>query len=420
MARAVKDAKLDNPTARRSLTARDKAYWRLIEAGFHLGYRKGVRGGRWQARIYFDGRYIEKSLGAADDSADAGGVAVLSWSQALAAGRAWRETAMRQALGGEPIVAKYTVADAVEDYTLDYVRRGGKAEVDLRRACRRHILPALGHIEVARLTRRKIRDWHAALAAALPVDRTGKAVEGPMNERARKASANRLFTNLRAALNFAFRENLVSSDIAWRQVKAFEKVDKATIRYLTTDEQRRLVNASDPDFRALVRAALFTGCRYGELCRLVASDIDLVSRTLWVQVSKSGYPRHVTLTDEAVEFFSVLLAGKKAGDLALTKNGRAWSRSDQSGPMAAACLRARLEPRPRFHDLRHSHGSALAMAGVPLNVIAAQLGHLDTTTTERHYAHLAPSYIAETIRANFPVLGIASSSNVVSITQGAK
>ena len=85
--------------------------------------------------------------------------------------------------------------------------------------------------------------------------------------------------------------------------------------------------------------------------------------------------------------------------------------------MATACQRARLQPRPRFHDLRHTHGSALAMAGVPLNVIAAQLGHLDTKTTEKHYAHLAPSYIAETIRANFPTLGIASSSNVLGLAR---
>jgi integrase len=37
--------------------------------------------------------------------------------------------------------------------------------------------------------------------------------------------------------------------------------------------------------------------------------------------------------------------------------------------------------------------------------IAAQLGHADTRMTERHYAHLTPDYVAQTIRANFPELG---------------
>ena len=57
-------------------------------------------------------------------------------------------------------------------------------------------------------------------------------------------------------------------------------------------------------------------------------------------------------------------------------------------------------------------GSTLAMRGVPLGVIATQLGHADTRMTEKHYAHLAPSYVADTIRAQFPNLGITDASKV--------
>jgi integrase len=57
---------------------------------------------------------------------------------------------------------------------------------------------------------------------------------------------------------------------------------------------------------------------------------------------------------------------------------------------------------------RHTHGSTLAMRGVPMGVIAEQLGHAETRMTEKHYAHLAPSYVAQTIRAHFPTLGIAN------------
>ena len=52
------------------------------------------------------------------------------------------------------------------------------------------------------------------------------------------------------------------------------------------------------------------------------------------------------------------------------------------------------------------------MAGVPLVVVAKNLGHSDTRMCEKHYAHLAPSYIADTIRAHAPRLGIAEESNV--------
>jgi integrase len=81
-------------------------------------------------------------------------------------------------------------------------------------------------------------------------------------------------------------------------------------------------------------------------------------------------------------------------------------------PLIEACKRAKIAPAVSFHVLRHTHGSLLAMQGVPLAVIAKQLGHADTRMTERHYAHLAPSYVAETIRASFPVLGLVQTSKI--------
>jgi hypothetical protein len=56
-----------------------------------------------------------------------------------------------------------------------------------------------------------------------------------------------------------------------------------------------------------------------------------------------------------------------------------------------------------------------AVRAMPMAVIAEQLGHADTRMTEKHYAHLGPSYVADTIRAHFPVLGIASECSVTSI-----
>jgi integrase len=80
--------------------------------------------------------------------------------------------------------------------------------------------------------------------------------------------------------------------------------------------------------------------------------------------------------------------------------------------MADACKHASIKPAVSFHVLRHTHGSTLAMRGVPMGVIAEQLGHADTRMTERHYAHLAPSYIADTIRASFPDLGVVAEGTV--------
>jgi len=92
-----------------------------------------------------------------------------------------------------------------------------------------------------------------------------------------------------------------------------------------------------------------------------------------------------------------------------------WRKSDQFRLMREACAAASIVPAVSFHELRHTYGSRLAMRGVPLGVIAAQLGHADTRMTERHYAHLAPSYVAETVRQAFGTLGILADTTVTTL-----
>jgi integrase len=184
------------------------------------------------------------------------------------------------------------------------------------------------------------------------------------------------------------------------------------MRYLSDEEARRLVNASSPDFRTLVTAALLTGCRYGELIRLTSEDFDPAAGTLRIRESKSGRPRHVALTDEGRRFLERLVAGIPPRSLILAKgNGRAWQKSEQQRPLERACRAGRLEPIT-FHGLRHTYASRLAMRGVPLAVIAAQLGHSDTRMVEKHYGHLAPNYVAETVRAAFGSLALVDDDNV--------
>jgi integrase len=94
---------------------------------------------------------------------------------------------------------------------------------------------------------------------------------------------------------------------------------------------------------------------------------------------------------------------------------RVWKRAEQLRPIREACVRAGIVPEIGFHVLRHTHASILAMQAVPMAVIARQLGHSDTRMTERHYAHLAPNYVADTIRASFPRLTKTQAQTVVPI-----
>src|SRR5262249_3163770 len=179
------------------------------------------------------------------------------------------------------------------------------------------------------------------------------------------------------------------------------------IRYLSAGEARRLVNACPQDFRRMVQAALLTGCRYSELTNLRCADFNTDSDTLTIRQAKAGKPRHVVLTSEGRTLFTAWTAGRSANmQFFLCDDGRSGGRSHKHRPFNDESKIAKISPPVTFHVLRHTHASHLAMKGVGLGIIAAQLGHADTRMTEKHYAHLAPSYVADTIRAHFPTLGL--------------
>ncbi len=431
MPHATADAPLTTRGARDRLPPRKEPYWRGIEGGIALGYRRGTQGSAWLARVLDAGRYREQRLGRADDILPADGADVLDFRQAQAKAVAWAARARRIAAGLEADPAKqpakpYTVAEALADYLADMQARGARSLATTRTAANAHILPALGTLSVARLTRDKVRAWHRSLSTAPIRRRNGPADPAAAADsdapRRRQATANRILTILKAALNHAREEGrFIGSDDAWRLVKAFRGADAPKVRYLADDECVRLANACPPDFRALVTAALLTGCRYGELCAMKAGDLDHQAGSVNVPRSKGGKPRHVVLTDEGRAFFARIALGKAGEVLLFERNAiakqatrtapaerrrAAWAQSDQFRAISDACKAARIAPAVSFHVLRHTYASRLAARAVPMPVIAAQLGHADTRMTERHYAHLAPSYVADTVRAAFTALGI--------------
>ena len=426
MPRKARDERLDTRAARLRLPVRREPYFRTIQEGRAIGYRRlaGGKAGTWIARHFDrdrDPTRLYKSLGSADDMLEADGVDTLTFAQAQTAAAAWFSELGRQ---HGRVAAPLTVEAAMADYVADYAARGGKDPKGLKTAIDAHILPRLGGKLVKDLTTGTIRAWFRALATspARVRSKEGKVATRALDAtdadatRARRATANRVLTVIKAALNLAYREGKVASDDAWRRVQPFKGADAPRIRYLTDAEAVRLVNAADPSFRPMITAALLTGARYGELVRFRVSDLDPKAGTLHVRVSKSGKPRSIMLTTEGVDFFRQHCAGKKGSALILTKpDGEAWGKSDQIRPIRAACEAAQIAPAISFHILRHTHASRLIMSGVRLGVVAAQLGNGEAICA-KHYAHLAPGYVADSIRAAFGPLGIVAETNVRPMT----
>jgi integrase len=423
LARMVRNPKIDTRSARARFAQRREPYWTVISAGNALGYRRGVKGGTWIVKFRDDsGKRQLEALGAADDARDADGLSVFSFGQAQERARSWFERKARERSGDfVPVGRTYTIAYALAEYRADYQHRSGKATDRLDASAGAWILPELGSVPLDKLTKGRVVAWHLKMAETPPRLRTKPGADQKHREvdasaegvRRRRSTANRVLTILKAALNHAYREGRCSSDDAWRSVRAFREVDAARLRYLSDEEARRLTNACSLDFRALVTGALLTGCRYGELASMIVRDFNPDAGTLQVRKSKSGKPRHVVLAQEGRDFVAALAAGRLGGArLFLRNNGKSWAKSEQQRPLTAACTAARIDPAANFHALRHSYASRLVMRGVPLSVVAAQLGHADTRMVEKHYGHLAPSYIAETVRAAFSPLGIVTPSNV--------
>src|SRR5436309_4795707 len=100
MARTVRETTLATRSARLRLPVQAKPYWRVIEQGLHLGYRRRATGGTWIARRRDeDGSYHETKIGLADDLQDANGEAILDFSEAQRAARGWWTNQQRLASG---------------------------------------------------------------------------------------------------------------------------------------------------------------------------------------------------------------------------------------------------------------------------------------------------------------------------------
>ena len=435
MPRTATDSNITTRAARDRLAVRHEPYWRSIDAGAALGYRRGATAGVWVVRLARPGGgYAKATLGRADDSLAADGAEVFDYRAAVKRAQDWIVRQHRIAAGLEteaPPRKPYTVREAVEDYLADYTARGGRALRDIEWTFNAHVLPDLGDRPVASLSTADLSGWHRALAdaparlrsKALATERRVREVaeDDAKGRRARRSTANGVLTLLKAALNHAFRMGRVADDTAWRRVRPFQKVSAARVRYLVDDEARRLANACPPDLRPLVTADLLTGARYGELAALRAHDFDDANGMVHIAQSKGGKARHVALTDEGRAFLRRAAVGR-AGDAVLLPraDGRRWNKSEQFRPMREACAAAGIAPAASFHVLRHTYASRLAMRGVPIAVIAAQLGHADLRITMRHYAHLAPSYVADTARGTFGILNLGSlSSTVVELPRNA-
>jgi len=347
-------------SARAKLTARRDPYFEKIRKGVFVGFRKLETGaGTWIGRYRTDdGRQTFKALGEYAEYDDAQR-AVEEWAKGLDGGLQNKSA---------------TVSDACEAYVKKLLIDNSPASSEdakyrFKRLVYKSIVPGdpprIGRIELSKLRAIDVERWrNGQLDADDPED------EESYNRA--KDSANRNLASLKAALNYAKKCQLVSTDFGWKVVNKFPKVGARRKGWLTAEQRRTLLASMSDDLRTLATALLLTGARPGELARANANDFDRNAGTIWLD-GKTGR-REVDLSTAARAFFSEQARGKIANAPLLTNSfSHRWTAAQWGKAFREARDAAGL-PDAVLYCMRHTYISEAIAQGVDVYTVADLTG----------------------------------------------
>lgn len=221
------------------------------------------------------------------------------------------------------------------------------------------------------------------------------ATKSPRGGLLNPSTVNRYLAAFSKVLSVGVKEWGWLEDSPMRKVSK-PKEGKARDRYLSYEEKDRLLTAckesSNPHLLPVVSLALLSGMRFTEIVTLTWVDIDLHNRLITLHKTKNGEKRYIPITSSIEEIISSLPS--KEG--LLFKSNRSHNRKGCVSLRHAfekALKIAKIEDA-RFHDLRHSAASYLAMNGATQGELMAVLGHKCPSMTRR-YVHYNQKHLAE-------------------------
>jgi integrase len=364
---------MDSKTKRERLTPRREPYWARLRTGGHLGFRKLAEGeGTWVAKYRGDdGARQYKALGTvlSEGKRDAFDIAAKLATE-------WFDQLDRGITGkGE------TVADVCQNYVDAIKVDRPKAAADAEGRFNRLVFKSpIGRIELDKLKAADVRKWRDD-----QVDEEDE--DDPDAVRRSKDSANRNLSALKAALNLAYRDQRTPSDHAWRGVSPFAKVGARRTDCLTLKQRKALIDACGESLARLVRAALLTGARPGELAAAKVADFDKKHGTLRVS-GKTG-ARVIPLSTAARELFAECSKDRIAAAALLARpDGAAWDRFTWRDLFAEARTKAKLPPTVVMYSLRHTAITTMLTEGGLDLLTAARITGTSVPMISLHYGHL--------------------------------
>lgn len=279
-----------------------------------------------------------------------------------------------------------TYSEYLEETYFPFCRATKKPSGGEERTIRNQLIPAFGHLQLDSISR--------SLVASFVNEKIARGYE--------PAGINKMLSHLKSSLNKAVEWEVgglkVSPMRGLKLLKVIPKID----RFLDPEEARSLIRAvhesASPMLRFIVPFLLFTGARKREALDAEWRYVDLESRIWTIPDTKSGKPRFVPLSDQAIEVVRAaqryLRGTRQANSKWLFPNletGKPYSSIFYPWDI---CRKAAGLPEVRIHDLRHSFASALVNRGMTLYDVKELLGHANVVTTQR-YAHLSKARLRE-------------------------
>ena len=290
--------------------------------------------------------------------------------------------------GGDPKLESHrfkdvpTLAAFVAERYLPYAKTRKRSWECDDSFLRNHVLPAFGSYRMNRVTRSDVVAFHHSL-----LDKGYAA-----------GTCNRVLILLKFVYNCAIRwDVLPPTGNPCVGVDEFENTVSRE-RYLTTEEVQRLFDELDTNRNVqvgqVIRLLLYTGARKREVLDAKWEEIDFSRQLLTVPPgrSKSKKPRHIPLSDAAIELLQSL---PRQDDIPWVFFNPKTKKPPVSIFYAWDSIRKKVGlGEVRLHDLRHSYASFLVNAGRSLYEVQKLLGHHDPKVTMR-YAHLSPQAMLE-------------------------
>lgn len=300
----------------------------------------------------------------------------------------------------QPVMAmsqRKTFADVLDRYEREVLSNLAESTQRSSRTALRHWRNELGEYSLRFITTEQLSKLMGDLAATPD----GRGLEANV-----KPKSKRTVKYYRDALDMLFKKACTWGWLGMNPMDGVERVTKLRnerTRYLSDDERGRLLdacrNSPNKQLYPIVVFALSTGCRRGEILGLTLPDIDLSRSIAVLRDTKNGDTRSVPIVGHLAELLEdqQSFANEQYDEKAPhAKKRYLFPRRDLQAPIDVrtawenAVERAKITDF-RFHDLRHSTASYLAMQGKSLIEIADMLGH-KTLQMVKRYSHLSADH----------------------------